>query len=121
MSFDSLLIQICSILSDDSTTLNAYNQKPLQPKDWDVVAVNIPCRLSTDSIGHPREFRDDVNYSLNYRRVFMRQPTLSNGKLLNPHHAILIDGIYFNIIEVLLLRNSIELHHIEVIVEEVRV
>lgn len=118
--FDALLILTCSVLSDDTATPDKYGQKSRKIADWDVVASAVPCRLSSQAIGRPHELKVEIELSLNYRTIFMRPPTLSNGQTLNPHHYLLLTGIYYNVFEVLPMYDSATLHHLQVIVEEVK-
>lgn len=118
--FDSLLIHSCTVLSNDSDPEDTYGQESRPVKNWDIVTSGVKCRLSTDSIGRPHEFKTDIKVSVNYRRIFMRPPTLSNGQQLNTHHALLLNGAtYYNIFEVMPLYDATALHHLEVIVEEI--
>jgi hypothetical protein len=117
MSFDSLLIQRAQIYEKGAGPTDSYG---IESQTLNLLAADVPCRVSTAAFGRPHEFKDETKLSLNYRRIFMRSPVLSNGDLLNPHHVLLVNEIYYDIFEVLPLYDSTELHHLEVIVEEVK-
>lgn len=116
--FDRLLILRAQIYEKGAGATDNYG---IESQALNLLAADVPCRVSTDAFGRPHEFKDDTKLSLNYRRVFMRSPVLSNGDMLNPHHVLLINEIYYDIFEVLPLYDSANLHHLEVIVEEVKV
>lgn len=117
MAFDQLLILRAQIYEKGAGPTDNYG---VESQVLNLIAADVPCRISTDAIGRPHEFKDETKLSLNYRRVFMRDPLLAGGDSLNPHHVLLINEIYYDIFEVLPIYDSAGLHHLEVIVEEVK-
>lgn len=81
--FDSLLNNSCWILAKGAGSKDAYGQ---ESQDFTAVATNVPCAIAGDSPGRPKEFKSEKEASLNYRRVFMRVPTLSPPGKVTPHH-----------------------------------
>lgn len=132
--FDSLMISVCSVLTNQASASDSYGQKTLRPQDFSVLATNVPCRVSDHALGRPHESKVDKKMSDAYSTMFMRPPQLSDGSKLNPHHWILLTGsidpfsgtitpladgeqIRFNIFDVL---NPSRLdHHYELIVQRV--
>ena len=117
--FDALLDTACSVLSNQGATADAYGQRSQRPGDFASLADGVKCRISTAALGRPHEIKVGSRESLNYRTVFMREPMLSDGSTLNPHHWLKIDGYLYNIFEVKRVQGFSGLHHLEIIVEQV--
>ena len=81
--FDSLLNNSCWILAKGAGANDAYGQ---ESQDYTAVGTNVPCAIAADSPGRPKEFKSEKESSFNYRRVFMRVPTLSPPQSVTPHH-----------------------------------
>lgn len=112
--FDNLLNKTCAILKNQSAK-DGYGQKSAQPRDFTTILDNVRCRISTDAIGRPKEFKVEKKSSLSYVVIFMRPPALPGGAKLTPHHWLKIEGQFYNIFEV---KNPGGLnHHYEVISE----
>ena len=132
--FDSLMVSVCSVLTNQSMASDSYGQKTLRPQDFTALATNVPCRVSDKALGRPHELKAGAKYSTNFKTIFMRPPQLSDGSPLNPHHWLLLTGsidpftgeitpfnpgeeIYFDVFEV---QNPSRLnHHFEIICEQV--
>jgi len=112
--FDQLLFERCSILSNDSDPESVDGQESRQVPDWDVVASDIPCRIDTNAIGRAEETDVEPRVGLLRRLIYMRPPVLSNGQNLNPHHAILANGVYYDIVDTKPTKDATSLHHLEV-------
>lgn len=110
---DDLLRQTCSILSNDGP-LDAYGQQSTDRSTWPIVASNVPClvdtlRIGTEELTEPKVARHE-------RKIFMREPTLSDGQQLNSHHTILSEGLYFDVVDV--ERFFVGIPHLEVVARD---
>lgn len=111
--FDEWMNKTCEILENQGTA-DSYGQKSNQVQSFPTIAT-VPCRVSTDAIGRPHEFKVEKKSSLAYSRIFMRPPVLPGGAKLDSHHWLKIDGDFYDIFEV---ENPAGLdHHYEVIAE----
>jgi len=110
---DQLLKQTCTILSNDGAE-NAYGQQSADRKSWPVVASNVPCLVDSLRVG--TENLTEPEIALHHRKIFMREPTLSDGQKINPHHCILCDGFYYDVIDP--ERFTVGIPHLEVVVRD---
>lgn len=90
--FDLLMNKVCSVLTSQSETADAYGQKTQRPQDFTSLADNVPCRISDKVTGRAHELKVDKQLSESFKTIMMRPPILSDGSRLNPHHWIITTG-----------------------------
>lgn len=83
------------------------------PFTFTVLVSNWPCAVAADVVRHGTETQAITQEAKNYRRVFMRVPSVP----VNQRNWLLIDGTHYNIIDV--INPGGRDHHLEVIIENV--
>jgi len=105
----SRLNKTCSILAQ-SGIKDAYG---IESFTLVTLVSNWPCAVAADVTTYGREAQGEVQYAKDFRRVFMRVPSVP----IDQRNWLSIDGTVCNVIDV--INPGGRDHHLEVIIENV--
>lgn len=110
--FDALMISRCTVLKKGVGAVDAYGLESQSLTDpTNIVESNVPCRISR---GGGSEAKSGKQASVGRSTIYMRPRAYP----LTEHHWILLNGAYYNILDV---QNPSGMnHHLELPVELVK-
>jgi hypothetical protein len=116
--FDALLVSLASVLIRGVGTSDSYG---VAPAAFTVVASNIPCRISSQALGRPKEFKAGMKAEWDFRQIFMRPWYDGDGNPLTHDHWLQVGTQNYDIwqIKPIVIDSTGIPHHLEVLVEEI--